>query len=50
LARTKIERMKRDAEAHAAEDKARREVVDLKNRPMRSSSRLARRWKSTAAR
>jgi molecular chaperone DnaK len=24
--------MKRDAEAHAAEDKKRREVVDLKNR------------------
>ncbi len=27
-----IERMKRDAEIHAAEDKKRREVVDLKNR------------------
>ncbi len=27
-----IERMKRDAEAHASEDKARRELVDLRNR------------------
>ncbi len=32
LDKAEIERMKRDAEAHAAEDKARREVVDLKNR------------------
>ncbi|MDP1663385.1 MAG: molecular chaperone DnaK [Phycisphaerales bacterium] len=32
LDKGEIERMKRDAEAHAAEDKARREVVDLKNR------------------
>ena len=32
LDKNEIERMKRDAEAHAAEDKARREVVDLKNR------------------
>jgi molecular chaperone DnaK len=30
--KAEIERMKRDAEAHAAEDKKRREVVDLKNR------------------
>jgi molecular chaperone DnaK len=30
--KSEIERMKRDAEAHAAEDKARRETVDLKNR------------------
>jgi molecular chaperone DnaK len=32
LSKEEIERMKRDAEAHASEDKARREVVDLKNR------------------
>ncbi|MBX3366498.1 MAG: molecular chaperone DnaK [Phycisphaeraceae bacterium] len=32
LDKAEIERMKRDAEAHAAEDKKRREVVDLKNR------------------
>jgi molecular chaperone DnaK len=32
LDKNEIERMKRDAEAHAAEDKKRREVVDLKNR------------------
>ncbi len=32
LDKAEIERMKRDAEAHAAEDKARRELVDLKNR------------------
>ncbi|MGC8625657.1 MAG: Hsp70 family protein, partial [Phycisphaerae bacterium] len=32
LSKDEIERMKKEAEAHAAEDKARREVVDLKNR------------------
>jgi len=32
LNKDEIERMKRDAEAHAEEDKKRREVVDLKNR------------------
>jgi molecular chaperone DnaK len=32
LSKDEIERMKRDAEAHAAEDKKRRELVDLKNR------------------
>ncbi len=32
LSKDEIERMKRDAEAHAEEDKRRREVVDLKNR------------------
>ena len=32
LPKEEIERMKRDAEAHAAEDKKRREVIDLKNR------------------
>jgi len=32
LNKDEIERMKRDAEQHAAEDKARRELVDLKNR------------------
>jgi molecular chaperone DnaK len=32
LSKDEIERMKRDAEQHAAEDKARRELVDLKNR------------------
>jgi molecular chaperone DnaK len=32
LSKEEIERMKRDAEAHAAEDKARRELIDLKNR------------------
>ena len=32
LSKDEIDRMKRDAEAHAAEDKARRELVDLKNR------------------
>ncbi len=32
LNKDEIERMKRDAEAHAAEDKKRREVIDLKNR------------------
>lgn len=32
LDKSEIERMKRDAEAHAAEDKTRREVIDLKNR------------------
>jgi len=31
LDKNEIDRMKRDAEAHAAEDKARRELVDLKN-------------------
>ncbi len=32
LSKDEIEKMKRDAEMHAAEDKARRELVDLKNR------------------
>ncbi len=32
LSKDEIERMKRDAEAHAEEDKKRRELVDLKNR------------------
>ena len=32
LSKEEIERMKRDAEAHAAEDKARRELIDAKNR------------------
>jgi len=32
LSDDEIEKMKQDAEAHAAEDKARRELVDLKNR------------------
>jgi molecular chaperone DnaK len=32
LNKDEIEKMKRDAEAHAAEDKARRELVDLKNK------------------
>ncbi len=32
LSKDDIEKMKRDADLHAAEDKARREVVDLKNR------------------
>jgi molecular chaperone DnaK len=32
LSKDEIERMKRDAEAHAADDKARRELVDSKNR------------------
>jgi molecular chaperone DnaK len=32
LSKDEIEKMKRDAEAHAAEDKSRRELVDLKNR------------------
>jgi len=32
LDKTEIERMKQDAEMHAADDKKRREVVDLKNR------------------
>jgi len=32
LNKDEIERMKRDAEAHAAEDRARREVIDLKNK------------------
>ncbi len=32
LSKEEIERMKRDAEAHAAEDKKRRELADLKNR------------------
>jgi molecular chaperone DnaK len=31
LSKDEVERMRRDAEAHAADDKARREVVDLKN-------------------
>jgi molecular chaperone DnaK len=31
LSKDDIEKMKRDAEAHAAEDKKRREVIDLKN-------------------
>jgi molecular chaperone DnaK len=31
LSKEEIERMKRDAEVHAAEDKKRREVIDLKN-------------------
>src|SRR5205814_4571403 len=31
LSKEEVERMKRDAEAHAAEDKKRREVIDLKN-------------------
>jgi molecular chaperone DnaK len=32
LSKDEIEKMKQDAEQHAAEDKARRELVDLKNR------------------
>jgi molecular chaperone DnaK len=32
LSKDEIDRMKKEAEAHAAEDKARREVVDLKNK------------------
>src|SRR5205085_8997181 len=31
LSKEEIEKMKRDAESHAAEDKKRREVIDLKN-------------------
>ena len=31
LSKEEIEKMKRDAEPHAAEDKKRREVIDLKN-------------------
>ncbi len=31
LSKEEIEKMKQDAEAHAAEDKKRREVIDLKN-------------------
>jgi molecular chaperone DnaK len=31
LSKDEVERMRRDAEAHAAEDKTRRELVDLKN-------------------
>ena len=31
LSKDEIEKMKRDAEAHAAEDKKRREMIDLKN-------------------
>jgi len=31
LSKDEIEKMERDAEAHAAEDKKRREVIDLKN-------------------
>jgi molecular chaperone DnaK len=31
LSKDEVERMRRDAEAHAAEDKAKRELVDLKN-------------------
>ena len=31
LSKEEIERMKRDAEAHAAEDRTRREMIDLKN-------------------
>jgi molecular chaperone DnaK len=31
LSKEEIERMRRDAESHAAEDKTRREVVDLRN-------------------
>jgi molecular chaperone DnaK len=31
LSKEEVERMRRDAEAHASEDKARRELVDLKN-------------------
>jgi molecular chaperone DnaK len=31
LSKDEVERMRRDAEAHASEDKARRELVDLKN-------------------
>ncbi|MCC6909934.1 MAG: molecular chaperone DnaK [Phycisphaerales bacterium] len=32
LSKDEVEKMRRDAEAHAAEDKAQRELVDLKNR------------------
>ncbi len=32
LSKEEVERMRREAEAHAAEDKARRELVDLRNR------------------
>ncbi|MFO0830544.1 MAG: molecular chaperone DnaK [Phycisphaerales bacterium] len=32
LSKDEIDRMKRDAESHAAEDKKRREVIDLKNK------------------
>ncbi|HEX2837297.1 MAG TPA: molecular chaperone DnaK [Phycisphaerales bacterium] len=32
LSKDEIDRMKRDAESHAAEDKKRRELIDLKNR------------------
>src|SRR5205085_7021633 len=31
LSKEEIEKMKRDAESHAADDKKRREVIDLKN-------------------
>src|ERR1043165_8898524 len=33
LSKDEIERMKKDAEAHAAEDKKRREFVDLRKQP-----------------
>jgi molecular chaperone DnaK len=32
LSKDEVERMKRDAEAHATEDKARREIIELRNR------------------
>src|SRR4030095_5484910 len=32
LSKDEVERMKRDAEAHAGEDKARREIIELRNR------------------
>jgi molecular chaperone DnaK len=32
LSKDEVERMKRDAEAHASEDKARRELIELRNR------------------
>ena len=40
LSDDEIDRMKRDAESHAAEDKARRELVELKNRAEQSTHQI----------
>jgi molecular chaperone DnaK len=47
LSKDEVERMRRDAEAHAAEDKLKREVVDLKNQAEPSCTRPRSRSPST---
>jgi molecular chaperone DnaK len=50
LSEADIEKMVKDAEANAAEDKKRRELVEARTAARASSTRPRRRWRSTATR